>query len=117
VARGVNSVLQDVMKKGSGVHIEPKIKSGIPIAAKTGTNNSNGATWVVGYTTGLATASFFGDTMEGQKRPGRNLTINGKRYDRIDGYMLAGPQWSTYMNKVAGLYPTKAFPKPPASMR
>ena len=117
VARGVNSVLQDVMKKGSGVHIKPKIKSGIPIAAKTGTNNSNGATWVVGYTTGLATASFFGDTMEGQKRPGRNLTINGKRYDRIDGYMLAGPQWSTYMNKVAGLYPTKAFPKPPASMR
>lgn len=116
VARGVNSVLQDVMKKGSGVHIKPKIKSGIPIAAKTGTNNTNGATWVVGYTTGLATASFFGDTMEGQKRPGRNLTINGKRYDRIDGYMLAGPQWSTYMNKVAGLYPTKAFPKPPASM-
>ncbi|MBN3497103.1 transglycosylase domain-containing protein [Arthrobacter pascens] len=116
VARGVNSVLQDVMKKGSGVHIKPKIKSGMPIAAKTGTNNSNGATWVVGYTTGLATASFFGDTMEGQKRPGRNLTINGKRYDRIDGYMLAGPQWSTYMNKVAGLYPTKAFPKPPASM-
>ena len=116
VARGVNSVLQDVMKKGSGVHIKPKIKNGMPIAAKTGTNNSNGATWVVGYTTGLATASFFGDTMEGQKRPGRNLTINGKRYDRIDGYMLAGPQWSTYMNKVAGLYPTKAFPKPPASM-
>jgi membrane peptidoglycan carboxypeptidase len=116
VARGVNSVLQDVMKKGSGVHIKPKIKSGIPIAAKTGTNNTNGATWVVGYTTGLATASFFGDTMEGQKRPGRNLTINGKRYDRIDGYMLAGPQWSTYMNKVAGLYPTKAFPKAPASM-
>ena len=116
VARGVNAVLQDVLKVGSGIHIKPKIKSGVPIAAKTGTNNSNGASWVVGYTTGLATASFFGDALEGQKRPGRNLTINGKHYDRIDGYMLAGPQWSIYMNKVAGLYPTKPFPKPPASM-
>jgi membrane carboxypeptidase/penicillin-binding protein len=71
---------------------------------------------VVGYTTGLATASFFGDALEGQKRPGRNLTINGKFYDRIDGYMIAGPQWSQYMNKVAGLYSAEAFPKPPASM-
>jgi membrane peptidoglycan carboxypeptidase len=116
VARGVNAVLQDVLKVGSGIHIKPKIKSGVPMAAKTGTNNSNGASWVVGYTTGLATASFFGDALEGQKRPGRNLTINGKFYDRVDGYMIAGPQWSQYMNKVAGLYSAEAFPKPPASM-
>ncbi len=50
------------------------------MAAKTGTSNNNGATWVVGYTTGLATASFFGDALEGQKRPGQNITINGKFY-------------------------------------
>jgi membrane peptidoglycan carboxypeptidase len=116
VARGVNSVLQDVLKVGSGVHINPKISSKLPVAAKTGTNNSNGASWVVGYTTGLATASFFGDALEGQKRPGRDLTINGKFYSRIDGYMIAGPQWAQYTNKVAGLYPAASFPKPPASM-
>ncbi|WP_284753711.1 transglycosylase domain-containing protein [Arthrobacter sp. efr-133-R2A-120] len=116
VARGVNSVLQDVLKRGSGIYIQPKVQDLFPTAAKTGTNNSNGSTWVVGYTTGLATASFFGDTMAGQSRAGQNVTINGKFYTAIDGYMLAGPQWANYMTQVAGLYPTAPFPAPPASM-
>ncbi|MFF2244377.1 transglycosylase domain-containing protein [Arthrobacter sp. NPDC058130] len=116
VARGVNSVLQDVLKRGSGIYIEPKVQNKVPVAAKTGTSNNNGATWVAGYTTGLATASFFGDTLEGQKRPGQNVTINGKFYKAIDGYMLAGPQWANYMVQVAGLYPAAAFPPPPESM-
>ena len=116
VARGVNSVLQDVLKLGSGVYIEPKVHTRFPVAAKTGTSNNNGATWVAGYTSGLATASFFGDALEGQKRPGQNVTINGKFYKNIDGYMLAGPQWANYMLEVGGLYPAEAFPPPPESM-
>ncbi|WP_345447310.1 transglycosylase domain-containing protein [Arthrobacter gyeryongensis] len=116
VARGVNSVLQDVLKRGSGIYIQPKVQDLFPTAAKTGTNNSNGSTWVVGYTTGLATASFFGDTMAGQSRAGQNVTINGKFYTAIDGYMLAGPQWANYMTQVGHLYPATAFPAPPASM-
>ncbi|WP_427172548.1 transglycosylase domain-containing protein [Arthrobacter sp. 92] len=116
VARGVNSVLQDVLKRGSGVYINPKVQDKVPVAAKTGTSNNNGATWVVGYTSGLATASFFGDTTEGQKRAGQDVTINGKFYKAIDGYMLAGPQWANYMVQVAGMYPAVAFPPPPPSM-
>lgn len=116
VARGVNSVLQDVLKRGSGIYIEPKVQNQVPTAAKTGTSNTNGATWVVGYTSGLATASFFGDTLAGQQRPGQNVTINGKFYKAIDGYMLAGPQWANYMLRVAGLYPAAPFPPPPESM-
>ncbi|MDR7081006.1 membrane peptidoglycan carboxypeptidase [Arthrobacter ginsengisoli] len=116
VARGVNSVLQDVLKRGSGVYIKPKVQSRFPVAAKTGTSNTNGATWVVGYTSGIATASFFGDALEGQKRPGQNITVNGKFYKSIDGYMLAGPQWANYMLEVAGLYPAAEFPPPPESM-
>ncbi|HSO91271.1 MAG TPA: transglycosylase domain-containing protein [Arthrobacter sp.] len=116
VARGVNAVLQDVLKLGSGIYIEPKVQDQVPVAAKTGTSNNNGATWVVGYTTGLATASFFGDALEGQKRPGQNVTINGKFYKNIDGYMLAGPQWANYMQQVAGLYPAAPFAPPPESM-
>jgi membrane peptidoglycan carboxypeptidase len=116
VVRGVNKALQDMLNKGSGIYINPKVQKSVPVAAKTGTNNSNGATWVLGYTTGLATASFFGDALEGQQRPGRNLTIKGTHYDRIDGYMIAGPQWANYMLQVARLYPAAAFPKPPASI-
>jgi membrane peptidoglycan carboxypeptidase len=116
VARGVNSVLQDVLKVGSGVYINPKVQSLVPVAAKTGTSNTNGATWVVGYTSGLATASFFGDALDGQKRPGQNVTVNGVFYPRLDGYMIAGPQWANYMLQVARLYPADPFPPPPASM-
>ncbi|MDI3213989.1 transglycosylase domain-containing protein [Arthrobacter sp. AL12] len=116
VARGVNSVLQDVLTKGSGIYIQPRVHTTFPVAAKTGTSNTNGATWVVGYTSGLATASFFGDALEGQKRPGQNVTINGKFYKNIDGYMLAGPQWANYMLEVARFYPAEPFPPPPESM-
>ncbi|MDQ0767641.1 membrane peptidoglycan carboxypeptidase [Pseudarthrobacter defluvii] len=116
VARGVNSVLQDVLKKGSGVWINPKVQDKVPTAAKTGTSNNNGSTWVVGYTTGLVTASFFGDALEGQKRAGQNVTINGTFYPRLDGYMIAGPQWANYMLKVAPLYHAGPFAPPPASM-
>ena len=116
VARGVNSVLQDVLKKGSGVWINPKVQDKLPTAAKTGTSNNNGSTWVVGYTTGLVTASFFGDALEGQKRAGQNVTINGTFYPSLDGYMIAGPQWANYMLKVAPLYPSGPFAPPPASM-
>lgn len=116
VARGVNAVLQDVLKIGSGVYINPKVQSRVPVAAKTGTSNNNGATWVAGYTSGLATASFFGDTLEGQQRAGQNVTINGTFYKAIDGYMLAGPQWANYMMEVAVLYPAEPFPPPPPSM-
>ncbi|WP_120522407.1 transglycosylase domain-containing protein [Arthrobacter celericrescens] len=116
VARGVNAVLQDVLIQGSGWYIHPKVHDLMPTAAKTGTSNTNGATWVVGYTRGLATASFFGDTSKGQKREGRNVTINGKFYKVLDGYMIAGPQWANYMVNVVKLYPGGAFPNPPESM-
>jgi membrane peptidoglycan carboxypeptidase len=116
VARGVNNVLQDVLKKGSGVWINPKVQDKVPTAAKTGTSNNNGSTWVVGYTSGLSTASFFGDSLEGQKRAGQNVTINGTYYPRLDGYMIAGPQWANYMVKVAPLYPAAPFPGPPPAM-
>ncbi len=116
VARGVNAVLQDVLVQGSGWYIHPKVQDLVPTAAKTGTSNTNGATWVVGYTRALATASFFGDTSKGQKREGRNVTINGKFYPVLDGYMIAGPQWANYMVKVVRLYPSGKFPDPPESM-
>jgi membrane peptidoglycan carboxypeptidase len=118
VARGVSYALQEVLNRGSGSLIQPRIstRTSFPIAAKTGTNDTNNSTWVVGYTSGLATASWFGDALGGQDRPGRNLTFNGKFYKAVDGYMIAGPQFSNYMTQVAPAYGTSPFPAPPSNL-
>ncbi|MGF6833601.1 membrane peptidoglycan carboxypeptidase [Paenarthrobacter sp. TE4293] len=118
VARGVAYAMQEVLNAGSGSLIRPALstRNNFPVAAKTGTNDTNGSTWVVGYTTGLATASWFGDPLGDQKRPGRNLTINGKFYPSIDGYMIAGPQFTNYMLSVAPAYGTNPFQQPPSNL-
>ena len=118
VARGVNYALQEVLNRGSGSLIQPRIstKTSFPIGAKTGTSNLNGSTWVVGHTTGLATAAWFGDPLGNQGRAGQNVTINGKFYQGIDGYMIAGPMFSNYMLKIAPGYGTNPFPEPPSNM-
>ncbi|MDE8589117.1 MULTISPECIES: transglycosylase domain-containing protein [Micrococcaceae] len=118
VARGVNYALQEVMNQGSGSLIRPRLstKTSFPIGAKTGTSNNNGSTWVVGHTTGLATAAWFGDPLGGQSRAGQNITVNGKFYPGIDGYMIAGPMFSNFMTKIAPAYGTNPFPAPPSNM-
>ncbi|NUP59463.1 MAG: penicillin-binding protein [Pseudarthrobacter sp.] len=118
VARGVNYALQEVLNRGSGALIQPRIstKTSFPIGAKTGTSNNNGSTWVVGHTTGLATAAWFGDPLGNQGRAGQNITVNGKFYQGIDGYMIAGPMFSNFMAKIAPAYGTNPFPAPPSNM-
>ena len=118
VARGVNYALQEVLNRGSGSLIQPRIstRTDFPIGAKTGTSNNNGSTWVVGHTTGLATAAWFGDALGAQDRSGQNITVNGKFYPGIDGYMIAGPMFSNFMSRVAPAYGTEAFPAPPSIM-
>ncbi|GAB2766826.1 transglycosylase domain-containing protein [Sinomonas soli] len=114
-AKAATNVLQDVIKKGSGLLIPQKL--GVPDAAKTGTNQYNNQTWVVGYTKGLATASFFGDPFNGSAaRLGRNVTVNGKYYPVVDGAYIAGPQWAVYMKKVLGFYDHGDFDAPPQSL-
>lgn len=110
--------MQDVLNVGSGFWIQPRIstKTNFPVAAKTGTNDNNSSTWVVGYTSGLATATWFGDPLGSQNRAGQNVTINGKFYPGIDGYMIAGPQFANYMLQVAPSYGTNPFPAPPSNM-
>ncbi|MGO4234731.1 transglycosylase domain-containing protein [Pseudarthrobacter sp. YAF2] len=115
VAKTVTNVLQDVLTKGSGLLIPQKL--GVPDAAKTGTNEWNNQTWVVGYTKGLATASFFGDPFNGgPSRLGRNVTINGKYYPAVDGAYIAGPQWAQYMQGAVGLYDHGNFDAPPQNL-
>jgi membrane peptidoglycan carboxypeptidase len=120
VAKAATNVLQDVLTKGSGYNIKDAngqtIKVGVPDAAKTGTNQYNAQTWVVGYTRGLATASFFGDAFKPAGRIGQNVTINGRFYKSVDGAFIAGPQWAYYMQKAAPLYDHGDFDAPPQSL-
>jgi membrane peptidoglycan carboxypeptidase len=118
VARGVNYALQKVLNEGSGSLIQPRISTdtAFPIAAKTGTSNNNGSTWVVGHTMGLATAAWFGDALGAQDRAGQNVTVNGKFYTGIDGYMIAGPMFSQFMTEIAPGYGTEPFPEPPSNL-
>lgn len=112
VASAATNVLQDVVKKGSGELIPQKL--GVPDAMKTGTNNENSQTWVVGYTRGLATASYFGEALNGPAaRTGRDVTVNGKFYPTVDGAYIAGPQWASYMQQVVGYYDHGEFDTPP----
>src|SRR6476660_9477853 len=118
VARGVNYALQEVMNRGSGSLIQPRLstKTSFPIGAKTGTSNNNGSTWVVGHTTGLATAAWFGDPLGDQTRSGQNITVNGQFYTGIDGYMIAGPMFSRFMAAIAPSRGTDPFQEPPSNL-
>ncbi|MDP5227270.1 MULTISPECIES: transglycosylase domain-containing protein [Arthrobacter] len=113
-AKEATNVLQDVLAKGSGQLIPQKLS--VPAAAKTGTNQFNNQTWVVGYTKGLATASFFGDPFNGSDaHPGQHVWVNGVFYEAIDGAYIAGPQWVQYMQKAQAFYDHGDFapPTPP----
>ncbi|BCT74983.1 penicillin-binding protein [Sinomonas cyclohexanicum] len=121
VAKAVTNVLQDVLTKGSGYNIKDNagktIFLGVPDAAKTGTNEYNSETWLVGYTRGLATASYFGEALGNpEDHPGRNVIVNGRFWPNIDGAYIAGPQWAFYMQKVLGLYDHGNFDPPPPSL-
>jgi membrane peptidoglycan carboxypeptidase len=122
VAKAATNVLQDVLTKGSGYNIKDAagntIKLPYPDAAKTGTNNFNNQTWVVGYTKGLATASFFGEALKDPYSAayGRDIKINGRFYKSVDGAFIAGPQWAYYMQKAAPLYEHGDFDAPPQNL-
>jgi hypothetical protein len=53
---------------------------------------------------------------DNQLRPGQNVTVNGKFYTGIDGYMIAGPMFSNFMCQIAPGYGTDPFPEPPSNL-
>ncbi|MEO6530625.1 MAG: transglycosylase domain-containing protein [Specibacter sp.] len=111
VAAGVTSVLQDVLVRGSGYQIPLQYTA----AAKTGTTNDSEQTWTVGYTKGLATASWIGNPDQGA-RSSNGLLIANQRIPYVDGATYAGKAWQNYMNQVAGGFDVGSFPAPPESM-
>lgn len=117
VAAGVVSVLQDVLRVGSGYKIPLNFPTGerIPAGAKTGTTNISEQTWTIGFTKGLATASWVGNP-DSASRSSNGLLIAGTRIDYVDGATYAGKAMQQYMNQIAERYDVSAFPEPPESM-
>ena len=117
VAQGVNHVLEQVLVKGSAY----QRGIGLPnaSAAKTGTTDNSTQTWMLGYTKGLATASWVGNYQYGS-RSLNGLNIGGRSggsgTDWVDGATYAGGQWQKYMQEVAPSYSTTPFSEPPASV-
>ncbi|MCC3274612.1 penicillin-binding protein [Arthrobacter sp. zg-Y20] len=110
VAAAVTLPLQNLVK-GSPGSIHP---IGVPAAAKTGTTDLSEQTWTVGYTTGIATASWVGNWNSYSSL--NNQEINGVTRSYVDGSALAGAQWTGYMSSIAALYDAEAFPSVPNSM-
>lgn len=118
VANGVMYGLKEVVTRGSGALVRPTINSSYDIGVKTGTTNYGIDTWMVGTTSGLATASWFGSPTGSLAEEYRNqrININGQYYAQLDGSQIAGTAFSNYMNAIAPGYNTDLFPAPPQEM-
>ncbi|MCC3294038.1 penicillin-binding protein [Arthrobacter sp. zg-Y411] len=111
VAQGVNMATQRVMTNGSGLNLQV----GVPTAGKTGTNDYRSQTWFMGYSTGMATASWIGNWKANNTTMSDKL-IGGRVYPEIDGSLIAGPSWKNYVQRIAGQYEANAFTAPPPSI-
>ncbi|GAA1048641.1 transglycosylase domain-containing protein [Arthrobacter russicus] len=122
VAAGTLYAMQQVFTApgGSGSAINPRPSQNVAnMGGKTGTTDFSQDTWVVGTTSGLATASWFGNPTGNTTDvfyQNQNKTFNGRTYPRLDGAYIAGTAFSSYMNAVAGNFNTAPFPAPPARM-
>ncbi|MFI7482221.1 transglycosylase domain-containing protein [Kocuria sp. M1R5S2] len=112
VADGVNFALNQTLIRGSGWQRDIDLPGAS--AAKTGTTDNSTQTWMVGYTKGLATASWVGNYRLGS-RSLNGLSIGGQRTtgdDWVDGSTFAGGQWQQFMREVARDYDTGQFAEP-----
>jgi len=86
-----------------------------PIAGKTGTNNYATSTWFVGYTTGIATATWVGrlDGKAGnEKTTLHGAMINDKQAPAmVDSSTYAAPLWVDFMEEAVLQYERKGFGK------
>ncbi|WP_030064460.1 transglycosylase domain-containing protein [Streptomyces natalensis] len=107
IADNVTSVLQNVVKNGTGKQAS---RLPMPAAGKTGTTDQNKSAWFVGYTRQLSTAI----TMfrEDAQNP-RQLSMNGVGgFDSIHGGALPTEVWTEYMLQAMNGVTPQTFPTP-----
>ena len=111
IADGVTSILEGVMKFGTGVDMAFNHQT----AGKTGTTNDHVNVWFCGYTTQFAAASWVGDptgSSNGKLWSMANVVIGGHRYHPAFGLNLPGPIWKTVMIQMSSDQTFGVFNKP-----
>jgi penicillin-binding protein 1A len=84
----VNDVLQGVVRNGTGT----RARLDTPAAGKTGTTQSYGDAWFVGYTPGLSTAVWLGFP------DGQDHALRGVHGINVTGGTLPAEIWQRYMD-------------------
>ncbi len=86
----MTTILQDVIKKGTGRRANVR---GIELAGKTGTTNNNVDGWFAGYSPTIETIVWFGND------------DNTPIHRRETGGKIAAPAFAMFYEEVLGLYP------------
>jgi membrane peptidoglycan carboxypeptidase len=102
IADTVNSVLQGVIKSGTG----RSANIGRPAAGKTGSTNGSRAAWFAGYTPSLATTVWLGKP---QPEDMRNVRINGRYYRQVYGGTIPAKVWQQTMRVALEGVPADRF--------
>lgn len=107
VAAGVTYAMQRVISGGTGS--ASATGDGTPLAGKTGTTDSGVHTWMTGFSTKVATATWVGNVV-GTKSLG-GLRLNNKAANTVRHDI-----WRTIMKEVNKNYPGEKFASPPDEM-
>jgi penicillin-binding protein 1A len=108
VAEQVNSILQGVIREGTGTHAA--LSDGRPAAGKTGTTENYGDAWFVGYTPHLVTAVWVGypSTLKPMLTEYHGRAVAGGTFPALI--------WKSFMESAlkARNIPPESFTAPPA---
>ena len=102
VALTTTDVLRGVIESGTGTAAD----IGRPAAGKTGTTQSNGDAWFMGYTPQLTTGIWMG-----------NVANNEPMEGEFTGGSLPAETWGNYMEAAMEDMPVEDFPAPPGGLK
>lgn len=97
----MTSLLESVVKSGTGWRAKPLLRKGWPVAGKTGTTNNLFDAWFVGYTPAYITGTWVGFDEEGSLGEGET------------GSRASAPIWIDFMEEIHKDKSPINFPAPP----
>jgi len=107
VAAGMTYAMKAVMSGGTGG--ASNTGDGTPLAGKTGTTDSGVHTWMTGFSSAVATATWVGN-VSGSK------SLSGIKLNNKAGNTVRHDIWRTIMQAADKIYKGGALDNPPASM-